>query len=244
MPADIDSFIDVFGGAGWVLFYRERWAPLEVYNDLDGRLVNLFRIVKYHPDALREELRYMLHSREIFKQVLASVPLTDVQAAARFCYLINRSFGGKGTQYGRNLKNSPAGKNPTTILELIDALSQRLDRVRIEHLDFAAALADYDRPDAFFYCDPPYYGSGDTNQQAYASLDGEAFDHQRLRDALGRVQGRWLLSYDDHPEVRRLYEGYHVLELDRPTGINGQSSSKRYREVLIGNYPLSGSGHA
>ena len=56
VPTDIQSYIEPFGGAGWVLFYKDRWADLEIYNDLDGRLVNLFRIVKYHPNALKEEL--------------------------------------------------------------------------------------------------------------------------------------------------------------------------------------------
>ena len=49
VPDDIQSYIETFGGGGWVLFYYHRWAELEVYNDLDGRLVNLFRVTKYHP---------------------------------------------------------------------------------------------------------------------------------------------------------------------------------------------------
>lgn len=70
IPKDITSYIEPFGGAGWVLFYKDRWADLEIYNDLDGRLVNLFRIVKYHPNALKEELQYLLGSREMFLQFL------------------------------------------------------------------------------------------------------------------------------------------------------------------------------
>ena len=70
VPTDIQSYIEPFGGAGWVLFYKDRWADLEIYNDLDGRLVNLFRIVKYHPTALKEELQYLLGSREMFFQFL------------------------------------------------------------------------------------------------------------------------------------------------------------------------------
>lgn len=236
VPSDIKSFIDVFGGAGWVLFFRERWAGLEVYNDLDGRLVNLFRIVKYHPDELQRELQHMPHSRRIFEQVLASEPLTDIQAAARFCYLMNRSFGGKGTQYGRSLKGSPSGKNPSRINELITALSVRLDKVRIEQLDFSKALADFDKPGAFFYCDPPYYSSSETNRGTYDALGGEDFDHQRLREALGTVNGRWLLSYDDSAAIRRMYEGYNVVEISRAQGIT--QPAKRYHELLISNYTM------
>jgi DNA adenine methylase len=52
ISTDIDFYIEVFGGAGWVMFYKERWARNEVYNDLDNRLVNLFRQIKWHPEAL------------------------------------------------------------------------------------------------------------------------------------------------------------------------------------------------
>lgn len=51
-----DRYIEVFGGAAWLLFYKESHAKMEVYNDINGELVNLFRIVKYHPDALQKEL--------------------------------------------------------------------------------------------------------------------------------------------------------------------------------------------
>lgn len=65
-PEDFDRYIEVFGGAGWVLFGKEKHADMEVYNDLNGDLVNLFRCVKYHPDALQKELDWILVSREQF----------------------------------------------------------------------------------------------------------------------------------------------------------------------------------
>ena len=61
-----DRYIEVFGGAAWLLFYKESHAKMEVYNDINGELVNLFRIVKYHPDALQKELDWILMSREQF----------------------------------------------------------------------------------------------------------------------------------------------------------------------------------
>ena len=65
------------------MFYKDKWADLEVYNDLDGRLVNLFRIVKYHPNAFIEEWDYSLGSREMFLQLLNATPITDIQKAVK-----------------------------------------------------------------------------------------------------------------------------------------------------------------
>lgn len=96
IPNDIGGYIESFGGGGWVLFYKERWADLEVYNDLDNRLVNLFNVVKYHPCELARQMCFMLASRKQFAQALQMEGITDIQKAARFLYIISYSFGAKG----------------------------------------------------------------------------------------------------------------------------------------------------
>lgn len=67
MPADIGRYIEVFGGAGWVLFGREPSSKvMEVFNDYDAELVNIYRCIKYHPDALQHELDMLPDAREVF----------------------------------------------------------------------------------------------------------------------------------------------------------------------------------
>lgn len=152
IPKDITSYIEPFGGAGWVLFYKDRWADLEIYNDLDGRLVNLFRIVKYHPNALKEELQYLLGSREMFLQFLNGTFITDIQKAAQFLFLITRSFGGRGDTFGTVKKSSGgASKSQRNVLEKIDAIHKRLDKVMVENRDFEKLIKQYDFEGAFFY---------------------------------------------------------------------------------------------
>ena len=46
------TWCEPFGGAGSMLFYKQKWGEKEVYNDLDDRLYNLFKVVKYHPKVL------------------------------------------------------------------------------------------------------------------------------------------------------------------------------------------------
>ena len=95
-PRTYNRYIEVFGGAGWVLFSSDSHAKMEVYNDVNGNLVNLFRCIKYHPDAVQEELRYILISREQFfdaREQIETRGMTDIQRAARFFILIKESFG-------------------------------------------------------------------------------------------------------------------------------------------------------
>lgn len=83
---EIERYIEVFGGAGWVLFAKEKHAKMEVYNDINGSLVNLYRCVKYHPEALQKELDGMLMSRELFFDAVSEARgLTDIQRAASAC---------------------------------------------------------------------------------------------------------------------------------------------------------------
>ena len=68
-PDDIYRYIEVFGGGGSVLFYKENHAKLEVYNDLNSCLVNLFRCAKYHRAELQREISGYFNSREMFDEI-------------------------------------------------------------------------------------------------------------------------------------------------------------------------------
>lgn len=94
-PQEYNRYVEMFGGAGWILFSVERPKILEVYNDINGDLVNLYRCVKYHPEAVQKELQGLMMSRELFfdaKEQLNIRGLTDIQKAAKFYILIKESL--------------------------------------------------------------------------------------------------------------------------------------------------------
>ena len=244
IPEDIKSYIEPFGGGAWVLFYKDRWADLEIYNDLDGRLANLFRIVKYHPNAFKEEYKYLLGSREMFLQFLNGTFITDIQKAVQFYFLITRSFGGRGETFGTVKRSSGgASKSQKNVMDKIDAIHNRLDKVLIENRDFEKLIKQYDFEEAFFYCDPPY-----SNGCGYEVTSTENFDHELLREVLGNIQGRFLLSYDDSPKIRELYKGFEMIEVERLNRINNKQGTSRenkiFKELLIANYPIKERHHA
>lgn len=221
-----ERYIEVFGGAGWVLFSKDQHAKMEVYNDVNGELVNLFRIVKYHPEALQKELDWMLMSREQFFNALQEISgLTDIQQAARFWVAIKESFGTDCRSFG--VRN----KDMRSAVDFLLEASQRLNRVVIENVDFEQLLKTYDRPSALFYLDPPYYEA-----EKYYPDRFNPSDHIRLKNALGRIKGKFLLSYNDCPEIKELYQEYEILEVDRMDNLLSKNQSKRYREIIVKNY--------
>lgn len=227
-PAEgsFERYIEVFGGAGWVLFSKGQHAKMEVYNDVNGQLVNLFRIVKYHPEALQKELDWILMSREQFFNALQAVKgLTDVQQAARFWIAIKESFGVDCKSFGvrnRDMHNAVA---------LLQEASDRLNKVVIENVDFEQLIKTYDRTGTLFYLDPPYYEA-----EKYYSDRFNPEDHIRLRDTLGKIKGKLLLSYNDCPKTRELYQGYKIIAVDRADNLATKNQSRRYREIIVKNY--------
>ena len=225
-PTDYSRYIEVFGGAGWMLFAEERRVDLEIYNDIDGRLVNLFRCVKYHPDALQKELEWIHTSRDMFFDARQDTcGMTDIQRAARFYILIKESFGTALHSFGAKKKDMERA------VRYLKDVSHRLNKVVIEHMDFEHLIKLYDRPGALFYLDPPYFGVEEYYKAGFGTED-----HMRLRDALGRIRGKFILSYNDCDEARELYKDYDIVETDRHDNLTAGSSSRRYHELIIKNY--------
>ncbi len=118
--------------------------------------------------------------------------------------LIRYSYASAGRSFGRQPFSI------SSVFPLIQDVAKRLEHVVIENQDFEVLIRHYDRPDSFFYCDPPYFDS----EYIYdAPFSWE--DHQRLNRVLGQAQGKWLLSYNDCEEIRELYRGYALFDFQR-----------------------------
>lgn len=226
-----DRYVEVFGGAGWVLFASDRHAETEVYNDIDSNLVNLFRCAKYHPEALQKELDFILMSREQFfdaREQLKMRGLTDIQRAARFFILIKESFGSDLHSF------AVRPKNMINAIEYISEISKRLKMVIIENQDFEHILKTYDRNSTLFYLDPPYYDA----ERYYKKEKFTAEDHIRLKNALDKIKGKFILSYNDCDYIRGLYKDYSIVEVDRGHNLMYMrgNTKPRYKELLIRNF--------
>jgi site-specific DNA-adenine methylase len=143
-----------------VLFHK-RPSEVEVLNDLDGEIVNFFRVCQQHPDELIRYLKNMLVSRAWFELLKVTNPasLTDIQRAARHLYLLKNCYGSMVVKQNYHLHVvQPPGFNLDTLPESIAETYKRLARVQIECLPYEKVLKHFDRPETLFYLDPPYFG--------------------------------------------------------------------------------------
>ncbi|MGD1156524.1 MAG: DNA adenine methylase [Terriglobia bacterium] len=225
------AYVEPFAGGAQVFFHKEP-SKVEVLNDLDGEIVNFFRICQLHHEELLRCLHFSLVSRKWFKTFRLENPetLTDIQRAARFFYLQKNSFAGlvRNPAYHYHVVRPPSF-NLGRLPQLIEKANQRLERVQIECLPYEEIIRRYDRPGTLFYLDPPYWG-----RKLYRFNFTES-DFMELEKKLRSIQGKFVLSLNDLPEVRKLFRRYVLREI-QISYTSQMTAGKRFREVLITNF--------
>ena len=229
-PENYNKYVEVFGGAGWVLFHKDKKGT-EVYNDLNSELVNLFKIVKHHPEEFIKECEFMVNSRELiaeYKENYTRKNLTDIQRASNFYMLIKYSYGSDLKTYGARTTDK------LNSLEYLRKVNERLSKVAIENLDFEKCIKRYDKEDTLFYLEPPYFNTEDY----YKNVDFVTEDHKRLRELLTNIKGKFLLSYNDCEEIRELYKDFNIEEIERHNNLvtKYKYKDKIYKELIVKNY--------
>lgn len=238
----------------------------EVYNDFDRNLTNLFHCMKERTLATVRELGFCnLNSRDdfiavrrffedeqfedkYFSEELRLTDITfpppeaaelkeirtritkdyDVRRAAMFMKLLRYSYSSSCKSYA----SQPF--DIRRLFGLITELKNRMANVVVENQDFETLIKHYDRPDSFFYADPPYFSTEDMYAVGF-NLD----DHVRLKNTLKNIKGKFLLSYNDCPEIRELYNGFSLFDFSRTHSMAQRyEAGKEFRELLIGNYDL------
>lgn len=126
-----------------------------------------------------------------------------------------------------------SAKDLERTVRYFEKISHRLRMVKIERRSFDQVILQYDKPGALIYADPPYHGTEDYYNGPFGDPE-----HQHLRQLLGRIQGRFLLSYNDDPYIRELYSGFTIEELSRQHSLKARynDGGQPYRELLIRNY--------
>ena len=202
--------------------------PLNARDDFNV-LYRFFSRQEFTGDYLKEELEltqvFLEPPQEemIRRLMLERTPRGDVRRAADYFKLIRYSFSGGGGSF--------AGR-PCDIRRffyLVWECSRRLRNVVVENKDFGELIAQYDREDTFFYCDPPYF-----NAECYEVAFPKT-DHIRLHDTLARCKGLVMVSYNYCDFICDLYRDFYIFHTTRPNSMS-QTAGSEYEEVVMTNY--------
>jgi len=229
-----ECYVEPFAGGAALFFMRPAPASVEVLNDINGDLINLYRVVQCHLEEFVRQFKWALSSRQVFKWLQETRPetLTDIQRAARFYYLQQSAFGGKvaGQTYGTATTQAP-GLNLLRIEESLSTAHLRLANTYIEHLAWDECVRRYDRPHTLFYLDPPYW------QTSGYGCDFGWEQFELMAKLLREIQGKAIISLNDHPDIRRCFKGFHFESTDIRYTV-GSGKGTEAREVLILNWDI------
>lgn len=239
------TYIEAFGGAGWVLLKKPE-SRLEVYNDLNKNLVNLFRIIRDNYPKFKDKIDWCLHSRELYKEAKEKLKednfLDDLERAMYYAIEQGQSFGGKpGGSWGYQVTATKfvSGKW-LPFIKRLDVVNSRLEKVQIECLDFERLIKKYDHKNAFFYLDPPYYKAEFYYNTPEVHFTEE--DHTRLASLLKNIEGKFALSYYEDEAILKLYKGFRIIRKDSVKHSRGccgglkEIPKPKTTELLIMNY--------
>ena len=236
-------YCEPFGGSAAILINRQP-SPVETYNDLDGEVVNFFRVLRDRREALIKAIALTPFSRREFELAISpsSETISDLERARRFFIRARQVRTGlaqtaSAGRWAHCLLTSRAGMAGAVSrwlgsIDGLAAVTQRLQRVQIENSPAIEVIQRYDSSETLFYCDPPYphESRGDRHAYAYEMSDAE---HEKLAYILHNVKGNVAISGYDSTIMHQLYGDWHKIVAPAKSC----HSTKQLRtEVLWTNY--------
>ncbi len=223
-------YVELFFGAGWVYFAKEP-SKVEVINDIDKELINLFKMIKYHGPEVERMLEYEFSGRDIFEEYKNYTidELTEIQRAIRILYIITQSFAAKGGNYGYGTTRKPSQQ--IFMNKALRDIRERLSNTYVENLSFEKIIDKYDRKHTVFFIDPPYFETA-----GYESKFGKE-EHLILLEKLKLLKGKFILTINNHPKVREWYKDFNIKETEVLYSISRERfARKKKKELIISNF--------
>ena len=223
-------YIEPFFGAGGMFFNKPK-AKVNIMNDLDSDVFNLFQVVINQKDELLNMLEIIPYSSEMFEYYKQNIETDKVKKALRFIYLSNFGFMGASA----SLKIDTRNHKENAIINLNKTINFLKDcSLRFTNFDFRKAInsislsEENNKEKAFFYCDPPYLETDDNYSNSFSQQD--SID---LFDTLNNTGCKYAVSEFDNP---------FIIEQAKNRGLNiviigeRRNLKKRRTEILVTNY--------
>lgn len=238
-------YCEPFSGSGAVLINRESSA-VETYNDIDGDVVNFFRVLRDRHEELIRVITLTPFSREEYHRAIygSMHGISDVERARRFYIKARQTRTGlaQTASIGRwaNCKDtSRAGMSGVVSrwlggVEALDEIAQRLIRVQIENRPAVDIIRLYDNPKTLFYCDPPYLHATRGDAKAYG-FEMDEDQHREFAEAVNECKGMVAVSGYNHPMMDNFFKPERWFKTLGAQKIIHSTKGTR-QEVLWTNY--------
>lgn len=224
--------MEPFGGGMNILLNRDP-SPIEVYNDLNGRIVNLFKVLREKPLQFLSLIYLTPCAREeyekCYNEEFSENTDSDLEKARRVLTIITQSMSGRGLQnrkvgWGHSISSSNQAKRWANILIKLILVTNRVKDIQIENRSAIDVIKCYDTENTLFYCDPPYVLSTRSGKDYEFEMTDE--EHTHLSELLHQVKGKVALSGYNCELMEELYFDWRCVK----TVVNCPSSKSKNRE--------------
>lgn len=234
-----DHYVEPFAGSLAVLLAKER-SRAETVNDLDGDLVNFWKVLRDQPEELERVCALTPHSRDDYAIACGDLSgMPDLERARLVFSRLSQSRSHSMKPTGWRIIKNATGRHTVidhmhSYVERLEAVAGRMQKVTIENRDAIELIRDYGtEPTVCIYADPPYLGSTRAANYRVEMLEDDL--HVQLAAALRECKASVVLSGYASPLYEELYPGWHRMELKAPTALSGRAAEN---EVLWSNVPL------
>ena len=230
-------YAEPFAGAGWVFFKKER-AKVEILNDINGELINFYKVIKNSPDEFCNEYELLPKSRELFDEfVNVDIDNTDnLQRAVRFYYILMLNFGGRFNRFTFTPRNDGIKQiNFDKLPDTIKKAHERLRNVYVERVDYKNIIKKWDKKDTLFFLDPPYLTTTESDYEEGLDI----YKYVELRDLLLNIEGKFILTTDDEISLREIFKEFYINESDVFYSVS-KDKKREHKELIITNYNTKG----
>ncbi|MEH0156429.1 DNA adenine methylase [Limibacter armeniacum] len=242
MLPEHNLYAEPFCGGAAVFFLKPK-SNVEVLNDTNRELINFYEVVQNDFVSLEKEIRISLHSRDMHRRAKVIYENPDMFSSLKRAWAVwvlsAQSFSAKlGDAWGYDVKKRTTS---VKIKNKRDSFTEdygiRLQDVQLECTDAIRVIKWRDRPDSFFYCDPPYFNSDCGHYDGYTVEDFEM-----LLKALEQIEGKFLLSSYPSPLLEEYTKrnGWYQESLEQQVSVNNRGTTRKKKvEVFTANYPLT-----
>jgi DNA adenine methylase len=212
-------YVEPFVGAGNVFFRKpETKGQVEVISDLDSDVYKIMKALKTKNKHLNDNINRAI-DREYFESIKhKSDPISTLEKLKSSYFKMGRSFN-----------TTKGGDTHTYIKKDFTPYKERLKNTIILNKSFEKVVGEYDSPQTFFYLDPPYESETQKDYKDYVTP-------KQVYDVLSKVKGKFMLSYNDSPNIRKLFKDFKIHTINTTYENTTFSSKKKKREVYITNY--------
>lgn len=239
------EFREPMVGGGSVFFRIRQMYPNRSYwiNDLNHELYCFWKVAQSNAVALANAARQIKEStsdgRALFYRLLEQYGTgSDFERAVRFFVLNRITFSGTVDSGGYS-EQAFRGRFTLSSIRALEQVSDVLEGVRITNLDYAEVI-NAPGEGVFLFLDPPHYSVAQSRLYGRRGELHVQFDHERFAQTVRSCPHRWLITYDDCPEVRRLFHGAYMVEWRLQYGMNNykQANARAGKELFIANYDI------